>query len=261
MIIERNNVKVYGAGERALIFAHGYGCDQNMWRPVADALAPDYKIVLFDYVGFGDSDLSAYDSAKYSSLQAYADDVVEIAQHLELKNAVFIGHSVSAMIGALASIAALELFSDLIMVGPSPHYLKDGDYDGGFTPTEIDEMLEFLDLNHLGWSEAMAPLIAGNPDRPEIGQALTNSFCATDPQVARDFAKVTFLSDSRKDLKNISARTLILQCDQDIIAPDNVGQYVNKAIEGSTFKRLNATGHCPNLSAPSEVIQAIRGFL
>ena len=261
MILTRNNVNVYGDGDRTLMFAHGYGCDQNMWRPVADAISRDFKVVLFDYVGFGDSDLSAYSSAKYDNLQAYANDVLEIGQHLGLENAVFVGHSVSAMIGALASIAERDMFADLIMVGPSPHYLKHDDYDGGFTAAEIGEMLEFLDLNHLGWSQAMAPLIAGNAERPEIGQTLTNSFCATDPQVARDFAKVTFLSDTRQDLDKITARTLILQCDEDIIAPDNVGKYVNDAIKGSTFMRLNARGHCPNLSAPAEVVQAIRDFL
>ena len=261
MVLKQHNVHVYGNGATTLVFAHGYGCDQNMWRPVADALANDFRIVLFDYIGFGQSDLSAYDSGRYSSLQAYADDVVKIGEQLSLKDVVFVGHSVSAMIGALASISAPKLFSDLIMVGPSPYYLEDGDYHGGFTRNQIDEMLEFLDLNHLGWSQAMAPTIMGNPDRPELGQTLTNSFCATDPQVASDFAKVTFLSDSRQELRKITARTLILQCDDDIIAPVNVGEYVHHNIPGSTFVRLEASGHCPNLSAPDEVTAAIRSFL
>lgn len=261
MVLERHNINIYGAGETTLVFAHGYGCDQNMWRPVADALAKEFRIVLFDYVGFGQSDLSAYDSERYSSLQAYADDVVEIGRHLDLRDAVFVGHSVSAMIGALANIAAPDLFSKLIMVGPSPYYLEDDDYRGGFTRDQIDEMLEFLDHNHLGWSQAMAPAIMGNPERPELGETLTNSFCATDPQVAQDFAKVTFLSDCRQELQNVTARTLILQCDEDIIAPVSVGEFVHKSISGSTFERLNATGHCPNLSAPEEVTAAIRRFL
>ncbi|GGX65953.1 hydrolase [Litorimonas cladophorae] len=261
MILEQNNVQTYGSGARTLVFAHGYGCDQNMWRPVADAMADRYRVVLFDYIGFGQSDLSAYASDKYATLQDYATDVIKIARELELQNAVFVGHSVSAMIGALASISAPDLFDDLIMVGPSPYYMKDGDYNGGFSPAEIEEMLEFLDHNHLGWSQAMAPAIMGNTDRPELGETLTNSFCATDPQVARDFAKVTFLSDCRDKLPEVKARTLILQCVDDIIAPEHVGAYVHANIAGSTFKVLDASGHCPNLSAPHQVTAAIEAFL
>ncbi|NNE57800.1 MAG: alpha/beta hydrolase [Hellea sp.] len=261
MIQKRHNINVLGDGPKTMVFAHGYGCDQNMWLPVAKNFQEKYRTVLFDYVGFGQSDLSAYDSERYNSLDAYADDVVAIGKALDLSGAIFVGHSVSAMIGALADSKEPGMFSELIMVGPSPYYLTDDGYNGGFTRAQIDEMLEFLDHNHLGWSQAYAPAIMGNPDRPELGETLTNSFCATDPQVARDFAKVTFLSDCRDALPNVKARTLILQCDQDIIAPENVGQYVHENIAGSTFSWLNAVGHCPNLSAPEEVTAAIRDFL
>jgi sigma-B regulation protein RsbQ len=244
-----------------MIFAHGFGCDQNMWRFVAPAFEPDFRTVLFDHVGAGRSDLSAYDPAKYVSLQGYADDVVEIGRTLDLKNAVFVGHSVSAMIGALASIKAPGLFDSLVMIGPSPRYIDDGDYKGGFTAPQIDELLDSLDDNHMGWSASMAPAIIGNPDRPELGEELTNSFCRTDPAIAKQFARVTFTSDNRNDLAKVTARTLILQCTEDIIASEEVGEYVHRHIPDSELVILNATGHCPNLSAPREVIAAIRAFV
>jgi sigma-B regulation protein RsbQ len=261
MVISRNNVKVFGRGSRPIMFAHGFGCDQHMWTDVAQALEPDFRIILFDHVGAGQSDLSAYDAAKYADLAGYADDVVEIGRALELKDAVFVGHSVSAMIGALATLKAPGMFSDLVMVGPSPRYIDDGDYVGGFSRPQVEELLDFLAENHLGWSAAMAPAIMGNADRPELGAALTNSFCNTDPDIAREFARVTFLSDNRADLPRIKARTLVLQCREDIIAPVCVGEYVHAQIPNSRFVLLNATGHCPNLSAPREVIAAIRAFV
>lgn len=261
MLLKRNNVKVSGAGSRAMMFSHGFGCDQNMWTPVAREFERDFRVVLFDHVGAGQSDLAAYDREKYASLDGYADDIIEIGRALDLRNAVFVGHSVSAMIGALASIKAPDMFSDLVMVGPSPRYIDDEGYTGGFTPEQVEELLEFLADNHLGWSAAMAPAIMGNPDRPELGDALTNSFCATDPEIAREFARVTFLSDNRADLPKIQARTLVLQCREDIIAPIVVGEYVTAQIPNSHFQLLDATGHCPNLSAPEKVIAAIRGFV
>jgi sigma-B regulation protein RsbQ len=261
MVISRNNVKVCGRGSRPIMFAHGFGCDQNMWNAVAEALEPDFRIILFDHVGAGRSDLSAYDPHKYGDLSGYADDVVEIGRALDLEGAVFVGHSVSAMIGALATLKAPGMFTDLVMVGPSPRYIDDEPYVGGFSRAQVEELLEFLAENHLGWSAAMAPAIMGNPDRPELGAALTNSFCNTDPDIAREFARVTFLSDNRADLPQIRARTLILQCREDIIAPLCVGEYVHAQIPNSHFMLLNATGHCPNLSAPDEVIAAIRAFV
>jgi sigma-B regulation protein RsbQ len=261
MILERNNVKLSGQGSRAMMFAHGFGCDQNMWTSVARAFEPDFKTILFDHVGAGQSDLGAYDSHRYSTLQGYADDVVEIGRALGLTDAVFVGHSVSAMIGALASLKAPGMFSELIMVGPSPRYIDDEQYVGGFSREQVEELLEFLAENHLGWSAAMAPAIMGNPDRPELGETLAGSFCATDPAIAREFARVTFLSDNRADLPEVTARTLVLQCREDIIAPTAVGEYVRDHIPNSRFMLLNATGHCPNLSAPEEVTAAIRAFV
>jgi sigma-B regulation protein RsbQ len=250
-----------GVGERVMMFAHGFGCDQSMWEPVARNFERDFRVVLFDYVGHGRSDLSAYSADRYSSLQAYADDVVEIGRALDLSDAVFVGHSVSAMIGALATLKAPGMFSDLVMVGPSPRYIDDADYRGGFSREQIEELLEFLTDNHLGWSAAMAPAIMGNADRPELSARLENSFCSTDPEIARDFARVTFLSDNRSDLAGVGARTLVLQCTNDIIAPIEVGEYVHAQLPRSEFRMLQATGHCPNLSAPEEVTAAIREFV
>ncbi len=260
-VFRRNNVNVSGSGDRTMMFAHGFGCDQNMWTPVAADLGRDFRTVLFDYVGHGRSDLQAWDPERYSTLGGFAEDVVEIGRALELRDAVFVGHSVSAMIGALATIKAPGMFSDLVMVGPSPRYIDDDGYCGGFSRGQIDELLEFLADNHLGWSAAMAPAIMGNPDRPDLSARLENSFCNTDPDIAREFARVTFLSDNRADLPSFQVRTLVLQCSNDIIAPVEVGEYVHSQLPNSDYRLLQATGHCPNLSAPEEVTAAIREFV
>jgi sigma-B regulation protein RsbQ len=260
-ITARNNVHVKGTGKRAMVFAHGFGCDQHMWRLVAPAFERDFTTVLFDHVGAGASDLTAYKPEKYAQLSGYAADLVDIGQELGLEGAVFVGHSVSSMIGALATLKAPGMFTDLVMVGPSPRYIDDADYVGGFSASQVEELLEFLDNNHLGWSAAMAPAIMGNPDRPELGEELTSSFCRTDPDIAKAFARVTFTSDNRADLPNVTVRTLILQCSEDIIAPRAVGDYVHAHLPNSTLVVLEATGHCPNLSAPEEVTAAIRAFV
>jgi sigma-B regulation protein RsbQ len=261
-IRERNNVAVAGdPAARPMIFAHGFGCDQNMWRFVEPAFRESHRTVLFDYVGAGHSDLSAYDPERYSTLEGYARDVVEICDDLDLVDAVFVGHSVSSMVGALASIAAPGHFGALVMVGPSPRYIDDGAYVGGFTAADIDGLLESLDSNYLGWSSAMAPVIMGNADRPELGAELTESFCRTDPEIQRRFARATFLSDNRADLERVKVPTLVLQCSDDVIAPDAVGRYVAETIPGGRMVKLSATGHCPNLSAPAETIAAIQAFL
>jgi sigma-B regulation protein RsbQ len=260
-VLQRNNVRLAGAGERAMVFAHGFGCDQNMWRMVAPAFEADFRTVLYDQVGAGASDLSAYSTNGYASLQAYADDLVEICRTLELKDAVFVGHSVSAMIGVLAARSDPSLFSALVLVSPSPRYIDDAAYRGGFSAADIDELLESLADNHLGWSAMMAPIIMGNPDRPELGEELANSFCRTDPAIAKEFARVTFMSDNRADLPMVTAATLILQCREDAIAPLEVGEYVRDHIPGSEMVLLDATGHCPNLSAPKAVIAAIQAFV
>lgn len=261
-VLRRNNVRVLGdpAG-RPMVFSHGFGCDQHMWRHITPAFEDSYRVVLFDHVGHGGSDLSAYAREDYDSLQGYADAVLEIAGALELRDAVFVGHSVSAMIGVLAAIAEPERFTDLVLVSPSPRYVNDEGYHGGFDRADIEELLEALDSNYLGWSSAMAPVIMGRPDRPDLGEELTNSFCRTDPDIAKDFARVTFLSDNRGDLAKVPARTLVLQCAEDAIAPQEVGRFVAAQIPNSAFTLLDAVGHCPNLSAPEEVVSAMRAFL
>jgi sigma-B regulation protein RsbQ len=261
-VVRRNNVTLGGRPDgQPMLFAHGFGCDQNMWRFVTPAFTDAYRIVLFDHVGAGRSDLSAYDEQKYASLDGYATDVLEVCAELDLRDVVFVGHSVSAMIGVLAANREPERFAKLVLIGPSPRYLDDEGYVGGFTAADIDELLESLASNYLGWSTAMAPVIMGNPDRPELGAELTESFCRTDPELARRFARVTFLSDNRADLADVSVPTLVLQCSSDAIAPYEVGEYVNRAIRDSRLVLLRATGHCPNLSAPEETVAAIEAFL
>lgn len=259
--ILKNNVKQSGSGKRTMVFAHGYGCDQHMWRMVAPAFEDHFNVVTFDHVGAGHSDVSSYDRQRYSSLDAYADDIVDIGHELGLTDAIIVGHSVSAMMGALASIKAPEMFSDVVMVGPSPRYINDGPYIGGFEQEDIDELLASLAENHIAWSNAMAPAIMGNSDRPELASELADSFCRMDPEIARTFARVTFTSDNRADLPKVTARVLVLQCRDDIIASENVGRYVADAIPHAQFVMLDATGHCPNLSAPQTVISAIKGFV
>ncbi|WP_392895519.1 alpha/beta fold hydrolase [Streptomyces sp. LN699] len=261
-IRRRNNVKVAGRSDGpVLLLAHGFGCDQNMWRLIVPALAEDYRLVLFDYVGSGHADASAWDEQRYSSLEGYAQDVVEVCEELDLREVTFVGHSVSAMVGVLAAAKAPGRFSRLVMVAPSPRYIDEPGYRGGFDADDIDELLESLESNYLGWSAAMAPVIMGNADRPELGEELTTSFCATDPDMARVFARTTFLSDSREDLKTVKVPTLVLECEQDVIAPREVGAYVRDAIPGSRLVTLAATGHCPQLSAPQATASAISDFV
>jgi sigma-B regulation protein RsbQ len=259
--IRRNNVNVIGSGGRTLMLAHGYGCDQNMWRRMTPAFVERHRIILFDYVGAGDSDPSAFDRARYSSLRGYAQDVLEILEELNLDPVCFVGHSVSSMIGALAAIERPELFDSLVMVGPSPRYINDEQYQGGFELADIEEMLEILEGNHMGWSSTMAPLIMGNPEEPELAAELEASFCRTNPVFAQHFARVTFLSDNRADLPKVKTRTLILQCDKDVIAPSSVGEYVHRCLPNSQIVVMKATGHCPHVSAPMEVIEEMRRFL
>jgi sigma-B regulation protein RsbQ len=259
--LARNNVKVTGSGEVPMVFAHGFGCDQNMWRLVTPAFEGGHRIILFDHVGCGRSDASAYESAKYASLEGYADDLIEICNSLGVEDGIFIGHSVSAMIGVIAARKSPGTFARLVLIGPSPSYINDGDYVGGFERTDIEELLVFMDSNFLGWSSMLAPQIMGNAERPELAEELTNSFCQSDPAIAKQFARVTFLSDNRADLEGFAIPSLILQCSDDVIAPDSVGGYVHQKIEGSTLVKLKATGHCPNLSAPAETAAAIRAWL
>jgi len=260
--LTRHNVEVHGVPDgRPMLFAHGFGCDQNMWRFVWPAFAGDHRIVLFDHVGHGRSDRASFDRRRYATLDGYAADVLEICAELDLHDVVFVGHSVSAMIGALAAIQEPERFARLVMVGPSPRYIDDEDYAGGFSRADIEELLESLDSNYLGWSAVMAPVIVGNAERPELGEELTASFCSTDPEIAKHFARVTFLSDNRADLAAVRTPALVLQCSSDAIAPAAVGAYVHEHLPDSELRILDATGHCPNLSAPEETIEAIRAYL
>ncbi len=261
-ISTRNNIKLLGPeAAQPILFAHGYGCDQSMWRLVTPAFEDDYRLVLFDHVGFGNSEPASFDPTRYGTLHGYARDVLEICQELKLKRIIFVGHSVSAMVGVLAAKERPELFDKLVFVGPSPCYINDGDYVGGFTKPDIDGLLDFLDSNYVGWSTAMAPVIMQNPERPELSEELANSFCRADPEIAKHFAKITFLSDNRADLPSVTTPTVILQSDPDSIAPVCVGEYVRRHISNSSLVMLKATGHCPHLSAPAETISAIKGFL
>ena len=244
-----------------MLLAHGFGCDQNMWRFITPAFEPDYRIVLFDHVGSGRSDLRAWRPQKYASLNGYAQDVLEICRALGLEKVVFVGHSVSAMIGVLAAIEEPERFSSLVLIGPSPCYVNSEGYVGGFERKDLEGLLEFMDSNFLGWAGAVAPKIMGTPERPELNAELTNSFCSTDPEIAKHFARVTFMSENRADLPRLTVPSLILQCSADIIAPTEVGEYVHRNTPGSRLAMLRATGHCPNLSAPEETIAAMREFL
>jgi sigma-B regulation protein RsbQ len=257
----RNNVTVTGREDGpVVVLAHGFGCDQNMWRLVAPVLAGEFRVVLFDHVGSGGSDPSAWDEERYSSLEGYAEDVLEICRALDLRDVTFVGHSVSAMAGVLAVLREPERFAGLVLLTPSPSYIDDGGYRGGFSEADIEELLDSLESNYLGWSAAMAPVIMGNPDRPELGEELTNSFCRTDPRMARVFARTTFLSDNREDLAGVTVPTLVVECAHDTLAPREVGAFVRDRIPGSALVTLDAHGHCPQLSAPGPTAEAIASF-
>lgn len=257
----KNNVKRFGKGKQTIMFAHGYGCDQNMWRFITPAFEKDYDVILFDHVGSGKSDESAYDFEKYSSLNGYAEDVIELCDELHLKNIIFVGHSVSSMIGVLASAKRTDLFKALIMIGPSPCYINDSEYYGGFEKKDIDGLIEMLENNYLGWSSYITPVIIGDPEKPEYAAELNNSFCRMNPEIAKHFAKVTFSGDNRKDLSKVTTPTLIIQSDPDVIAPVKVGMFVHENMKTSKFMKLETPGHCPHLTSPELTIKAINSYL
>jgi sigma-B regulation protein RsbQ len=261
-VLRRNNVKVSGRGSRPIVFAHGFGCDQNMWRFVAPAFEENYRVVLFDYVGSGKSDIRAYNAQKYATLAGYAQDVLEICHALRLSEVIFVGHSVSSVVGMLASITEPRLFSRLILVGPSPCYINHPpDYHGGFERADIEGLLDLMEKNYIGWANFLAPVVAKNPERPDVARELEESFCSTDPRVARRFAEATFLSDNRSDLAKVTVPSLIMQCSEDAIAPAEVGDYLSRHLPGSTLRVLEATGHCPHMSHPEETVRVIREYL
>ncbi|WP_310589888.1 alpha/beta fold hydrolase [Larkinella soli] len=261
-IIRRSNVKVWGSGSRTLLFAHGFGCDQNMWRFVTPAFENHFRIVTFDYVGCGKSDLTAYHPDRYANLNGYVQDVLEICRTLDLKNVIFVGHSVSSMIGLLASIKEPDRFERLILIGPSPCYINEPpDYVGGFERKDIEELLETMERNYIGWANFLAPVVMNRPDSPHLAEELTESFCSTDPYIAGRFARATFLSDNRRDLPFSRKPTLVMQCSEDLIAPLTVGDYLHRNLPNSRLVVLRATGHCPHLSAPDETIQVMTEYL
>jgi sigma-B regulation protein RsbQ len=261
-VIARHHVTELGdPNGQPMVFAHGFGCDQRMWRDVAPAFADEFRVVLFDWVGFGRSDASAYDVERYGTLDGYASDVIAICEQLGLDDVVFVGHSVASMIGVLAAVRQPSRFDKLVLVGPSPRYIDDDGYVGGFAEPDIDDLLQSLADNYLGWSHAMAPVIMANGDQPDLAEELEAAFCRADPKIAEHFATVTFRSDNRAELLDVRVPTLVLQCADDVIAPTVVGEYVHAAIPGSRLVHLEATGHCPNLSAPEETAAAIADFV
>jgi sigma-B regulation protein RsbQ len=264
LVRSRHNVRISGDPDgRPMLFAHGFGCDGSMWGRLAPAFEATHRVVVFDHVGAGDADPAAFHPARYASLSAYARDVLELCRELELEDVVFVGHSVSAMIGVLAAKLEPSRFGALVLIGPSPRYVDDPEsgYRGGFSRTDIDGLLATMETDYLGWSSLMAPVIMGRPDAPELGEELTESFCRTDPDAARSFARVTFLSDNRADLADVTTRSLVLQCQDDAIAPVEVGEYVHAQLPDSELVLLDAHGHCPHLSAPDATIDAIAAFV
>ena len=262
-VLERNNVQVIGQGQQPMVFAHGFGCDQNMWRFVIPAFEADYRLVLFDYVGSGQSGLKAYDAGRYSQLEGYAQDLLEVCTTLDLRNIVLVGHSVSSMIGLLAAIEAPDRFEQLVMVSPSPCYINDAEagYVGGFEHQDIDDLIDIMERNYIGWASVLAPVVMQNLDRPELAQDLEDSFCSTDPSMAIRFAKATFYGDNRDDLARAPVPSLILQCSEDAIAPPEVGQYLHQHLPHSTLQMMQATGHCPHMSHPDETSALIKTYL
>lgn len=261
-IINRNNVRLSGAGSQTIVFAHGYGCDQAMWRKVSPFFEKDYQVVLFDYVGAGMSDLDAYDPERYANLAGYAKDVVDICEAFDLHNAILVGHSVSSMICLLAAREIPERISKLVMICPSARYLNDApDYVGGFERADIEGLLDMISRNQPGWASYLAGVVAKNPDQPELMQELEASFCAMDPPIARRFAEATFLADNRSDLDDFAKPCLLLQCQEDSVAPLVVGEYLHQHLQNSSFQKMKATGHCPHMSHPEETIALIENFL
>ncbi|PIC80011.1 sigma factor SigB regulation protein RsbQ [Sporosarcina sp. P18a] len=261
-ILLRNNVKVTGKGEKTILFAPGFGCDLNVWSLTAPYFEDHFQVVLFDYVGSGQSDYQAYRAEKYQDLNGYAQDVLDVCNALELKEAIFVGHSVGGIIGMLASIQEPDLFEHLILIGPSPYYLNEmPDYFGGFEKEDLEGLIQMMDMNYIGWANYLAQVIMKNPERPELSQQLEDNFCSTDPEVAHRFAMATFFSDHRDDVRKVLVPSLILQCSDDSIAPVEVGHYMHKHLQNSTLQMMEATGHCPHMSHPEETIELIHNYL
>lgn len=260
-VLARNNVQVSGKGTQPMLFVHGFGCDQNMWRYVTPAFESDYRIVLFDYVGCGKSDWSAYSAERYRTLDGYVQDVLDVVEALDLRDVVFVGHSVSSVVGLLASIRAPQRFARHILIGPSPCYVNDGEYIGGFDRKDIEGLLDLMEKNYIGWATFLAPVVMKNGEKESLTKELQESFCSTDPRITRNFATATFLSDNREDLPKVAVPSLVLQCSDDAIAPVAVGEYLHRELPGSTYRLMKATGHCPHMSHPDETIALMKEYL
>ncbi|WP_025143776.1 alpha/beta fold hydrolase [Pedobacter jeongneungensis] len=260
-ILIRNNVKILGEGSQVIMLAHGFGCAQSSWKYITDAFLEDYKVILFDYVGSGDSDLSQYDKRKYATLEGYACDVIDIIETLELSNVIFIGHSVSSMIGMIAALQLPEAFKKLIFIGPSPRYLNDRDYIGGFNIGDLETIFEHIAEDYVGWSKQLAPVVMDTPSKPELSDFLQECFEATDPSVALAFAMATFKADYRDKLKDLEVPSLTLQSSNDIMAPLSAGEFIYKNTPENFLVVMKATGHFPHISAPEETIKEIKEFI
>ena len=246
-IFARNNVKVFGKGTQPMLFAHGFGCDQNMWRFLTPAFEDDYRIVLLDYVGAGKSDWSAYLPERYASLEGYAQDILDVCEALDLSDLIFVGHSVSGVIGMLAAIREPARFDRLILVSPSPRYLNDlPEYVSGFEKSDIEGLLQMMEKNYMGWAHYLAPVVMGAPQQPDLEQELEHSFCSTDPGIARRFAEVTFFGDNRDDLPRVPVPSLILQCTEDmlLIAPDQAELWRQAGIMNQKLEQVAAARDC-----------------
>ncbi|WBA42033.1 alpha/beta fold hydrolase [Hymenobacter canadensis] len=260
-VLKRNNVRVLGHGSRTLVLVNGFGCDQSIWNAVTPVLAKQFRVVLFDQIGAGDSDSTAYDPAKYASLAGYTQDLLEICRQLQLSQVTLIGHSVGAMICLLATIEAPELFRQLLLLCPSPCYTNHPSYHGGFEQADIDSMLAFMETDFVGWADSFAHFVMGTPDRPSLAMELAHRFCRNDPFIAKQFARVTFTADNRNDLQRVPTPCLLVQCAQDLIAPLEVGSYLLASIPRATLVTLPVSGHCPHVSAPLQTLTVLQSFM
>lgn len=261
-IIARNNVKIFGEGEQTLLLAHGFGCDQNMWRFVKSDLGKKYRLVLFDYVGSGKSDLASFSSEKYSALDGYAENIIDVCRALNLEKVTIVGHSVSSMIGLIASIDSPQYFANMVMICPSPCFLNfPPNYFGGFERKDLEELIDLMDKNYIGWANYLAPLVMGSNNSPELIGEMSGSFCSTDPIIARVFAEATFFSDHRDILPKAKHPALVLQSRVDALASPSVGEYVQNNLPNSKMEIIDAEGHCLHMTCPEKIVQQIIDFV
>lgn len=262
-IRSRNNISLLGNDplKKTIVFSHGFGSDQTAWRHQVEAFKNNYNIVLFDMVGAGKSDFSAYSPNRYSTLHAYSDDLIEIITELQLQKPIIVTHSVSGMTSVLASLREPQMFEKLILICSSPRYLNDGDYKGGFDQSDLDGLFDAMSSNYHAWAAGFGPVAMGNPERPELGKEFARTLGEIRPDVAQAVARVIFTSDHRKDVPKLTTPTLVIQTSNDIAVPLEVGRYLHKNIKGSTLAHIDASGHLPHMSAPDEINSVIASFL